>query len=276
MLKSFIVQICAYRPGIPVALENLRWFYDVNQQPSVEKLVTAIRLAMKDFSSVYLVIDALDECPRINDERKRLLAVIATIHSWAEPNLHIFATSRNEHDIALGLNSLFQYPNSWVISLEERRKQVCQDMETFISQELKGKSWPAATKENVKDALLEKADGMFVFPARNVIKEGLTNFDRFQYISVQLLHLERANSLAAIDDALKSLPVDLDDTYNRALLQIDPKERNETIRALTWLAFAEGDLTVAELSDAVIIKTCPPSSVSNPPTWNTASELLAE
>ena len=54
-----------------------------------------------------------------------------------------------------------------------------------------------------------------------------------------------------VSKALKELPKDLDDTYERALLKLSGLNREKAVVCLTWIAFAPNPLTVAELVAAV-------------------------
>jgi hypothetical protein len=63
MLRSLIVQLCGRRPDTPKLLLDLRCFRDVNHQPDLESLETTLLASIQDFKTIYLVVDALDECP---------------------------------------------------------------------------------------------------------------------------------------------------------------------------------------------------------------------
>jgi hypothetical protein len=84
--------------------------------------------------------------------------------------------------------------------------------------------------------------------------------DRFQYVALQLKALENAKSLNAVKQALQNLPAGLDQTYTRALLNIDPSQKSQAVCALKWLAFSERPITLKELAEASNIdpKTSPP------------------
>ena len=58
------------------------------------------------FSNVYIRFDALDEY----SDRDELLRVLELIHGWEIGTLHLLATSRNEPDIEVGLDSLVSHP----------------------------------------------------------------------------------------------------------------------------------------------------------------------
>ncbi|GIJ91272.1 hypothetical protein Asppvi_010237 [Aspergillus pseudoviridinutans] len=125
---------------------------------------------------------------------------------------------------------------SW--DLEAQQEQIDKDISTFIDQQLSLSdfpSWPTETTDNIRRTLVKNAYGMF------------------QYVSLQLEALKTAQSPNAVERALKDLPVGLDESYERALLRIDPNHRVKALRALQWLSFSLRPLYLSELSEAVIV-----------------------
>jgi hypothetical protein len=164
MIRSLIVQICGRRPDTPKQLLDLRRFRDVNHQPDLESLETTLQASIQDFKNVYLVVDALDECPLSNDERDKLLKGLGRIHGSSLTNLHVMCTSRPELDIKAKLEPLFLRPVATVVDLQKQRKEVDRDIRTYIDQKIESldfRSWPPELKEQVKAALTEKANGMY-------------------------------------------------------------------------------------------------------------------
>jgi len=76
---------------------------------------------------------------------------------------------------------------------------------------------------------------------------------RFRWVQCQIDELSRQISPRAIRNALKSLPPDLNETYRRMILQINPSFTDVARRALMWLSAAQRPLTIDELGEAVII-----------------------
>lgn len=153
MLRSLIVQLCGRRPDTPKPLLDLRCFRDVNHQPDLESLETTLRASIQDFKTVYLVVDALDECPIANGERDKLLKVLGSVHKSMLLNLHVLCTSRREPDIEAKLQPLFSKSATTVVDLQRRRKEVNQDIRTYIDQKIESsdfRSWPREIKEDVK------------------------------------------------------------------------------------------------------------------------------
>jgi hypothetical protein len=164
MLRSLIVQLCGRRPDTPKPLLDLRRFRDVNHQPDLKSLETTLRACVQDFKNVYLIIDALDECPVADNERERLLNVLGCAVRSGLPNLHVLCTSRPESDIEAKFGPLFSRTAAKILDLQKRRKEVSQDILTYIGQKIeessKFRSWPLNIKEEVKSVLMQKANGM--------------------------------------------------------------------------------------------------------------------
>lgn len=105
---------------------------------------------------VYIVIDALDECPQGRD-RDLLLQTLGTITGWQLPELHILVTSRDENDIR---SSLLPIATSMVTFT---RGQTDADVAVFLDNELektRWSKWPAEVRQEIRESLLKKADGM--------------------------------------------------------------------------------------------------------------------
>jgi hypothetical protein len=121
-------------------------------------------LSLPDQRPVYLVIDAIDECPNstgIPSPRERVLQLIRELVELHIPNLHICVTSRPEVDIRDVIDPL----TSRQVSLHDQSGQkediveyvmsiVYSDSEPII------KKWRTEDKELVIEILSERADGM--------------------------------------------------------------------------------------------------------------------
>jgi hypothetical protein len=158
VLRSLIEQLSLQCASIPYALQSL---FSRNEQggghrdPSQEDLISTLKAILRSFQAVYIVFDALDECP----ERSRFLTVLTDIHSWEEFGmLHLLVTSRKERDIEDVLAGL--------ISHEMRMDEglVDGDIEVHVTRTLeddvKFSMWSPEEKEMVKTALMKDAGGM--------------------------------------------------------------------------------------------------------------------
>jgi hypothetical protein len=80
-------------------------------KPSTEAMVTCLKemLALPDQGPVYIILDAIDECPNtsgIPTARKEVLDFLKDLVGLQLPNLHICVTSRPEVDIRTTLEPL--------------------------------------------------------------------------------------------------------------------------------------------------------------------------
>ena len=116
------------------------------------------------FDHVYLVADALDECPQTELCREDLLKGIHEIADLHIDCLHFLTTSRDEVDIRLSFRRLEGADRSFAV-LEAKGKCVQDDIKKFLEFQLqddKYAKWSAAEKKHVILTLGDKADGMYV------------------------------------------------------------------------------------------------------------------
>jgi hypothetical protein len=111
---------------------------------------------------VYLIIDALDECPKtsgIPSSREIVIAFVKKLVKLNHPNLRLCITSRPELDIQMSLEPL----TSNRISLHDQSGQK-QDIVDFISSVVSSdenmRRWREKDKKMVIETLSERADGM--------------------------------------------------------------------------------------------------------------------
>ena len=135
-------------------------------KPSASTMIGCLKemLALSGQSPVYLILDALDECPithGIPSARQQVLTLLKDLVGLQLPNLHICATSRPEVDIRATLEFLEFHQ----ISIHDQRGQR-QDIEDYIrsvvyaDSETAMKRWSDQDKELVIMTLTERADGM--------------------------------------------------------------------------------------------------------------------
>ena len=76
---------------------------------------------------------------------------------------------------------------------------------------------------------------------------------RFQYVSCHFDTLRKLKSASSVRYALQDLPTGLDNTYERMLLNLDPRFQYQVISMLKWLCFSEHSLSVRELAEVFIL-----------------------
>jgi hypothetical protein len=165
LLSSLLVQLCHQSDSY---CDTLLYFYSEHakgfRRPSDDSLVGCLKdlLKLPGLAPVYIIIDALDECPNTSTTRSprtKVLNLIEELIKSQFSNLRICVTSRAESDIKGVLNPL----NPRWISLHDERgqkKDIEDYIESVINTHPKNRQWKAEHRQLVIDVLTEKADGM--------------------------------------------------------------------------------------------------------------------
>ena len=165
LLSSLLVQLCHQSDSYCDLLFN---FYgehaNGSRYPSDSALADCLKNLLKHpgLAPVYLVVDALDECPStsaIPSPRDEVLNLIEDLITSQIPNLRICVTSRPEADIKDILDPLIFRS----VSLHDESGQkdnIEEYIKSVINTNPKNKRWRPADKQLVIDVLTEKAAGM--------------------------------------------------------------------------------------------------------------------
>ena len=111
---------------------------------------------------IYLIIDALDECPntiKLPPPREKALELIEKLVKLNLPNLRLCVTSRPEVDIRTSLEPL----TAMCISLHEQggqKKDIENYVKSVVYSDRNMRRWRDEDKTLVVQTLTEKADGM--------------------------------------------------------------------------------------------------------------------
>jgi len=165
LLSSLLVQLCHQSDSYCDILSNLYLdHHNGSRQPSDDALSKSLKemLRLPRQAPVYLIVDALDECPIISSlstPRDRVLVLVEELVDSQLPKLRICVTSRPETDVKAVLDPLAFHS----ISLHDAIGQM-EDIEHYIKSVVKTdrmmRRWNTADKQLVIEALTSKADGM--------------------------------------------------------------------------------------------------------------------
>lgn len=165
-LSSMIADACSNLRYTPEVVQKAYDQANYGQQsPTQDSQLTMLKETVAGFDHLYLVIDALDECPKNDGEREKLLGVIEAIHGWKTKCVHIMATSRNETDIATHFEGM-KKETGFITEICLQNTHVEEDIKNYVRLRLKHKSfskWKPKLKIEVESSLAAKADGMYVF-----------------------------------------------------------------------------------------------------------------
>jgi len=165
LLSSVLFQLCHQSNSYH---DILSAFYSIHlngaQSPGDDKLAQCLMDLLKRPGErpVYLVIDALDECPStssLSSPREKLLSFLEDLVEAQLPNLRICVTSRPEVDIEAILGPLAFRS----VSLHNERGQkddIIKYIKSTVNANKNMQNWNHEHRQLVVDVLTEKADGM--------------------------------------------------------------------------------------------------------------------
>ncbi|KAJ7592136.1 ankyrin repeat-containing domain protein [Mycena floridula] len=236
LLGSILKQLVQYHPYISdhlLALHNS--CSSQNTLPDVAELFTALKTETSFHECVYIIVDALDECPEDNQARE-LFFPTNSQGLWSLPDhVHLLVTSRDILSISQAFNN---EPRIYIEAHQD-------DLQTYIKGRIitdvklkrlvKGDT---TLQAEIVDQVILKASGMFL-QAR--------------------LHLDALASQLnrkGVHMALSTLPKGIMDSYDAAMARISAQGEAENKLALQvfyWLAYAQEPLSVKELQHAVAV-----------------------
>ncbi|KAH9012794.1 hypothetical protein EDB84DRAFT_923055 [Lactarius hengduanensis] len=164
-LTSLLIQLSAHsNPCCKIIFDIYSKHGKGTQQPSIADLTKSLHdmLFVAAQRPVYVIVDALDECPNISGlptPRTVLLGLLEDLVGLGIPNLHICVTSRPEVDIKTVLEPLAYT----AVSLHDesgQKRDISDYVNTVVNSDRKMRRWRDDDKKLVVEVLSEKADGM--------------------------------------------------------------------------------------------------------------------
>ena len=135
-----------------------------SQQPNNASLLRCLKamLTIAGPGPVYLIMDALDECPNnsgVPSPREKVLELVKELVELHDPNLRLGVTSRPQFDIRITLGPFATQQ----ISLHDesgQKQDIIDYITSVVRSDKKTKKWRDDDKNMVIEKLTEKADGM--------------------------------------------------------------------------------------------------------------------
>jgi len=165
ILTSLVIQLSARSDPCCDILSRLYLAHDSGaQNPNEDDLMKSLNelVTLPDQPPIYLIIDALDECPDssgLPTPREQVLDLLKDLVELSLPNLHLCVTSRPEIDIRTVLEPL----TSRSVSLHNQsgqKKDIIEYVASVVSSDAKMRRWRDEDKKLVIETLSERADGM--------------------------------------------------------------------------------------------------------------------
>ena len=163
MLRALLLQLSSQLQDGHADLVPLYNSYKTGTPP-LEVLMTHLQLLIERFGHVYIMLDALDECPRVRlreHVQVHVLNALVTMGEWALQRLHLFVTSRDERDI----RELFDSDLPTTQKVAMRDSGIDRDIANFISGRLDTnrtlRKWKKH-RDTIQETLATRAKGMYV------------------------------------------------------------------------------------------------------------------
>jgi NACHT domain len=165
LILSIISQLCAQSNLCCDALFRVYLAHNKGgQKPSDETLAKCLAemVSLPVQVPIYIIIDALDECPNnsgLPTPREEVLDLIDNLVGLRLPNLHICVTSRPEIDIQSTLEPL----TTLRVSLHNQsgqKEDIVEYVSSVVHSDKKMRRWREEDRMLVIETLSERADGM--------------------------------------------------------------------------------------------------------------------
>ena len=167
LLSSVLFQLCSQSDQFSQVLSSVYSSHaNGSREPSIVTLVVCLKsiLALQGQAPIYIVMDALDECPNssgLRTQRQEVLEILKELIELKLLHVHFCVTSRPEVDIQRAFVPL----NPYDVSLHNQRGQIrdlAEYVKSVVLSDVTMQNWPAKVKESVIDTLAKKGGGMYV------------------------------------------------------------------------------------------------------------------
>ena len=167
LLSSVIIQLSQRSQSFNNILFN---FYSVHENGSQQPSLSALTKCLEDMIEasgdvpIYLVLDAVDECPNSNglpSSRRQVLDLVEKLAKCGPPRLHLCITSRAEVDIRTSLETFTSTSKHICLHDEMGQKMdIIEFVRGVVYSDKNMRRWRDEDKQLVIKMLSERADGM--------------------------------------------------------------------------------------------------------------------
>ena len=165
LLSSLVLQLFSELDSCYDILSKL--YLDNNcgvRKPDLDALKKCLvdMLSLPGQGQIYIIVDALDECPNFPGRpyaREEVLELIEELVGWELPNVHLCVASRPEMDIRMVLESLTSLKTS--LHDENGQKQdIIEYIRSVVRSDRNTRRWREEDQNLVIDTLSQNANGM--------------------------------------------------------------------------------------------------------------------
>ncbi|OBT64232.1 hypothetical protein VE03_06864 [Pseudogymnoascus sp. 23342-1-I1] len=234
LLSAILKQLVQAKPSAAKAASIL---YDRHSshgtRPSLDEIFAALKTTMMSFWTVYVVIDALDECADRDGTRSQFLGKLRDLQQ--EFDVRLMVTSRANTDI------VGQFKSSPMLEIRASPADVKKYVRGQIHRLPRCVQRDEKLHGEVEDKIVEAVDGMFLLARLHVDS------------------LRDKRTKAKVQSMLEMLPRGaeaLKEAYNDAIKRIETQLLDDSKLAksvLSWITYAERPLTTGEICHALAV-----------------------
>ncbi|EOA85575.1 uncharacterized protein SETTUDRAFT_169699, partial [Exserohilum turcica Et28A] len=235
MLAAILKQLVQARLSLVDPVERLhKQHADRGTRPSPDEIFSALRDVLAHHSTVYIVVDALDECLDSDGTRRQFLAKLRNLQ--AGHDVRLMATSRFIPEIM-----------DWFKEGLKLEVQACEeDVKRFVAGQIcrlpNCIQRDPVLQEVVQEKIVEAVDGMFLLACLHT--DSLLDKRTAKDVKSTLAKLSKGS--AALDNA-----------YKGAIHRIEGQLSGDyelAKRVLSWITYAKRPLTTTEICCALAVE----------------------
>ncbi|KLJ13657.1 hypothetical protein EMPG_11420 [Blastomyces silverae] len=251
LAASLLRQLAGNLFPLPKSVKELYELHNRKRtRPSFDGILATLHSVAGEYSRVFIVTDALDECQASDGCRERLISGL--FHIQDKCGVNIFATSRPLPDIVQNFEK--------GIALEIRASD--EDVQNYLDGHMY--QLPASVRckpdlqKEIKTHIVNAVRGMYVDSPPNLINKA--DIIRFLLAQLHFDSLKGKRSPKAIRAVLSNLATGsntYDQAYDGAMDRIEGQLKDESDlakQALAWITCAKRPLTSAELQHACAVE----------------------
>ncbi|KAF5632082.1 hypothetical protein F52700_6601 [Fusarium sp. NRRL 52700] len=230
LIANLLSQVLFGQVDLP---ENVTKLYEKHEngdsRPTLDELVTLLQELGKA-KTIYIIVDALDECSDKDDSRHILLQQLSKL----QEHCNILMTSRS----SVSISDYFED----YLTIEITAKEA--DMDKYIAGHLSARLQSHIKK---KPSLYEEIRSTVIRKAKNM----------FLLVRLHMDSLSSKQTPNAVLKALQTLPTKVFDTYDKVMQRIEDQNEDDCRLAkkiLMWLSLSLRPLTMKELQHAVAVE----------------------
>ncbi|KAI4090696.1 MAG: hypothetical protein LQ344_004600 [Seirophora lacunosa] len=245
LLKQLALQTVAPLEDITTCHER---HSKLGTRPALKEISKLLSLQAQRFDEVFIIIDALDECPEADRNRTNFIGEVRGLL----PKVRLMVTSRDIPSIE----------KTFCSDLQLRIRATDQDVKLFVESQIDQEAELSDLLEDHDDVrsmitatVVEKSRGMSV--SSETSTDSGSPDDRFLIAVLHMDSLAREDNLRDLKEALHRLPEDLYEIYDEALERINRQDSRRRARAnevLMLINCAKRPLKLNEMRQALSVR----------------------